>query len=129
MPVLMVLLVLLSMSLLASDAAEARCAPAECPNMQQQLPASVRNAYGQQSPQTHSPQTYTPQTYSPQGYSPQGFAPQTGSSEAQNPAPPRLRLFRCVGDDDERNSCPFYSSRDLRSGNACTCNGSSGTIY
>ena len=89
----------------------------------------VVNAFGQQSPQTHSPQTYTPQTYSPQGYPPQGFAPQTGSSEAQTSAPPRLRLFKCVADDDERNSCRFYSGRDLKSGNPCTCNGSAGTIY
>jgi hypothetical protein len=86
-------------------------------------------AHGQTySPPSHSPQTYTPQTYSPQGYSPPGYTPQTNTGEAQNRPPLRTRRFKCLADDTD-DSCTFYSARDLRSGNPCTCNGNQGSIY
>jgi hypothetical protein len=100
-----------------------------------QMPRAVPDAYGQQSPQgysrpTHTPQTYTPQTYSPQGYSPKGYTPQINSAETQPARPaPRTRLFHCVTDEDTNKHCAFYSARDLRSGNPCTCDGSQGSIY
>jgi hypothetical protein len=31
--------------------------------------------------------------------------------------------------DDTDDSCSFYSARDLRTGNPCTCNGNQGSIY
>jgi hypothetical protein len=94
----------------------------------------LREAHAQQStpnypPPAHSPQTYTPQTFSPPGYSPQGFTPHTRSGEAQNRPQLRRRLFQCVPDEDQEKYCAFYSSRDLRSGDVCTCNGKPGSIY
>ena len=90
-------------------------------------------AHGQQSspsysPPTHTPQTYTPQTFSPPGYSPQGYTPQTKSGETQN-RPTLRRLFHCVADEEESKYCAFYSARDLKSGNPCTCDGKQGSIY
>ena len=87
----------------------------------------ARDAGAQQG--THTPQTYTPQTFSPPGYTPQGSTPQTNSGEAQTRPASRRRLFHCVSDEDAGKYCAFYSYRDLKSGNPCTCDGSQGSIY
>lgn len=99
-----------------------------------QVPQIPGNAYAQQSspnysPQSHTPQTYTPQTYSPPGYSPPGYAPQTGTEAQSRPTVRTRRLFHCVSDEDASKYCSFYSYRELRSGNPCTCDGKQGSIY
>jgi hypothetical protein len=125
-----VVFLLLSVTVFLSDGAGAREAHAVFGNTRLQQPAALRDAYGQQSPQTYAPQTYAPQTYAPQTYSPPTHSPQTWSQQsgdAQSRPTPRRRLVKCMISDDADDYCVFYTDRDFRRGSPCSCEGSRGS--
>lgn len=105
---IVVLLSLLSVSVLASDAGHG------------QQPSQTY------TPQTYAPQTWSPQTHSPQTHSPQIWTPQSGDNEGRSKKP-RRRLVKCMRSDDLDDYCLFYSDRDFRSGSPCSCDGGRGS--
>ena len=107
-----VLFVVLALTLLFSAAAVAQQQPAQ--------------SYSRPS---FPPQSYAPQSYAAPSYAPQGFVPQADPASSQNRQPPRLRLFRCLVDDDSGHFCAFTTARNLSRGDPCSCDGLQGSLY
>lgn len=126
----LIALLLLCVAVLASAAAEARCAPPDCASVTAPGGPSVfRSAFGQQgyAPQTYGSQTWSPQSYAPQTYTPHTWSPQVG--EPQGQSRPRRRLVRCVMSSDRNDYCVPSSDRELRRGSPCVCDGYRGVIH